>query len=238
MPHYIFDENSHRIFTSGLSSQTTTERINLLLESNELTAINLAAEIKNILLSNAQNCKLKLKKGNKNNDNSAPWFDKECNEMKTNLRTLGKSLKRDPGNGIIRNSLLQHKRLFRQLVRQKKFKYKQNILNEIASKRTNNKDFWKLLDRLSPKKSSISGDLNHDVLTSHFKSLLNTNVCTQMPRDSNEMGQLDYIITLEELKKASAILKPGKALGIDNVSNEMIICLLENHPRIILKLFN
>ena len=38
--------------------------------------------------------------------------------------------------------------------------------------------------------------------------------------------------------KASLILKPGKALGIDNISNEMISCLLEIYPEVILKLFN
>ena len=49
---------------------------------------------------------------------------------------------------------------------------------------------------------------------------------------------LDHKISLEELKKASAILKSGKALGIDNISNEMIQSLLECYPGIILLLFN
>ena len=33
-------------------------------------------------------------------------------------------------------------------------------------------------------------------------------------------------------------MKPGKACGIDGLSNEMIICLLRNNPNILLKLFN
>ena len=43
---------------------------------------------------------------------------------------------------------------------------------------------------------------------------------------------------MEELKRASSILKPGKAVGADNLSNEMISSLVETHPKLILKLFN
>ena len=52
------------------------------------------------------------------------------------------------------------------------------------------------------------------------------------------IGPLDYNISLEELKNASGILQPGKALGIDSISNEMIQSLLQCHPEIILLLFN
>ena len=52
------------------------------------------------------------------------------------------------------------------------------------------------------------------------------------------MGPLDYMISLEELKTASSVLKPGKALGIDNISNEMIRSLVNCYPEIILLLFN
>ena len=38
--------------------------------------------------------------------------------------------------------------------------------------------------------------------------------------------------------KAAYILRPGKAPGIDGISNEMIICLLESNRVVILKLFN
>ena len=58
-------------------------------------------------------------------------------------------------------------------------------------------------------------------------TLLNSQSHSELPPDSKESGQLDYTITLDELMKASLILRPGKALGIDNISNEMISCLLE-----------
>ena len=225
------------IFIAGLTSQATNETNVQLTNSNELTAINIAPEIKTILLSNAQNCKLRKKRiPNKNKDLSAPWFHKECVVMKNKLRKLGGLLKKEPSNDTIRKDLLTQKRLFKKLVIRKKNFYRLGILNEMTIKKSQKKqkDFWKLLDKLSPKKPSIN-NFPHDALSSHFKSLLNSKSYVALPPDSNERGLLDYIITLDELKKASAILKPGKALGIDNLSNEMILCLLENYPEVILK---
>ena len=53
-----------------------------------------------------------------------------------------------------------------------------------------------------------------------------------------ESGPLDYLITPDELKKASECLKAGKAVGVDNIGNEMISCLVEVGPGVLLKLFN
>ena len=110
----------------------------------------------------------------------------------------------------------------------------------MSGEKTNNnqKEFWKLLDKLSKTKTNVSNYIDHETLSSHFRSLLNNKLQGDIPPDSTVRGPLDDAITLDELMKASAILKPGKALGIDNVDNEMILCLVHNYPQIILKLFN
>ena len=59
-----------------------------------------------------------------------------------------------------------------------------------------------------------------------------------IPPDSNEKGKLDYHFTLDELKKASHILKANKASGLHNLSNEMLACFGENYPFLVIKLFN
>ena len=240
-PPFIFDENSRIAFTNGLTSQEIKDKITQLITSENVTAINIAAELKNILLTNAQNCQLKVRKNSDiNKKQSAPWFDKECTDIKNKLRKLGGNLKQEPTNNILRNSLLQQKRLLKKLTKKKKYRYRQDILSEMSIKKANNcqSDFWKLLEKLSKKKPNVSNYIDHETLSSYFRSLLNTKHKVEIPPDSTERGPLDYVITLDELKKASAILKPGKALGIDNVNNEMILCLLQNYPQIILKLFN
>ena len=45
-----------------------------------------------------------------------------------------------------------------------------------------------------------------------------------------ERGPLDQEITLQELLKGSGILKSGKGVGVDNLSTEMLACLVEVHP--------
>ena len=42
----------------------------------------------------------------------------------------------------------------------------------------------------------------------------------------------------DKLERTSDILKPGKAAGLDILSNEMISCLVISKPQIVLKLFN
>ena len=53
-----------------------------------------------------------------------------------------------------------------------------------------------------------------------------------------EKGPLDTEITLEELKNGSYVLRPGKSTGPDPISYEMLECIIEKQPNVLLKLFN
>ena len=54
-----------------------------------------------------------------------------------------------------------------------------------------------------------------------------------------EDGQLDNEITLDELNESAKTSLPlGKAVGVDNLSNEMIASLIDIYPELVLKLFN
>ena len=103
----------------------------------------------------------------------------------------------------------------------------------------NPNEFWKLLGKLSDKKTKTSSYVSHNSLTSHFQSLLNPTKKTNYPPLCSENGPLDHEITLEELKDSyKESLRPGKGVGVDNLSNVMIACLVEACPELILKLFN
>ena len=125
------------------------------------------------------------------------------------------------------------------MVKTKKYQYKCRTLAKMTNMRNekNQKEFWKMLKNISPNKSE-SGGITPGTFARHFQSILNTSIpIIDIPLD-RECGPLDYNITVEEVKKASLTLKPGKATGIDNISNEMILSLFTNYPDIILKLFN
>ena len=62
--------------------------------------------------------------------------------------------------------------------------------------------------------------------------MLTSDTAQPLPENPNENGPLDYPITDDEINSASYSLKPGKAVGADGVSNEMISCLLEYDSKI------
>ena len=77
-------------------------------------------------------------------------------------------------------------------------------------------------------------------LINHFKELLFDDKIKLQFEETGEnvVGALDYPIDLEELKKATKILKSGKGTGIDIIRNEMLVPLVDLHPQLVLRAFN
>ena len=73
---------------------------------------------------------------------------------------------------------------------------------------------------------------------SHFKSILNCKKTLAIPSCSDNAGSLDYTFIKEELAVATAILKAGKCPGLDSITNEMIMCISNIYPNLLLSLFN
>ena len=65
-------------------------------------------------------------------------------------------------------------------------------------------------------------------MLAHFQKLLYQDVNDEFPANDTAIRDMDYAITMDELDKASTILKVGKAPGYDNVLNEMIRCQWKN----------
>ena len=114
-------------------------------------------------------------------------------------------------------------------------------MNQMSCSRRNSRFFWKLLDKMNTKtnenlfKSGISGKR----WKSHFQELFSKNVTdSPIPDSPSTSGPLDHEITIEELEESSYILRNGKSTGRDGILNEMIRCLLNTHPDVILTLFN
>ncbi len=103
---------------------------------------------------------------------------------------------------------------------------------------TNQKKYWKLLGQLEQKDRNNIQYVSPGNLANHFKSILTSNRSIKTPPNSTKIGKLDYPITSEELEKSKKSLKRGKASGLDNLCNEMILWFLELYPHIILTLFN
>ena len=85
-------------------------------------------------------------------------------KLKNEIVRLGNSLKKEPENSVIRLILFSHKKAFKKVVENKKKNYKQYIMDKLSSSQNNQKNFWKLLDKLSEKKEDISYFVSHEIL--------------------------------------------------------------------------
>ena len=121
------------------------------------------------------------------------------------------------------------------MVAKKKDSYKGRILQQLSSK-SDQKEYWKLINKLASNFEHEKVQVGDNRMLAHFQKLLYQDVHDQFP--ATAIGDMDYAITMDELDKASTILKAGKAPGYDNVLNEMIRCLMEKYPKLIIKLFN
>ena len=106
--------------------------------------------------------------------------------------------------------------------------------------KNDSKKFWKLLDKLKGEDQNeiFIERMGARKIKTAFESILRAKNDPVCPPDSKENGPLDTEITLEELKNGSYVLRPGKATGPDPISYEMLECIIEKKPNVLLKLFN
>ena len=206
--------------------------------ANEENAEKLVVEITDILIDATKVSRIKPKKVN--NNRNAPWFDQECQSLKNAIKRKCRKLKHVVDNQKLNLEIFNENKRLKKMIKIKKNEYKSGILENMEINKKDQKLFWKLLDKLQHNSDDIiKNNISGDKWEKHFKSVLQSKITTaKYPPDSREVGPLDYNIELEEMLKASYILKCNKATGYDSLSNEMIKCLLDINPRILLKLFN
>lgn len=239
-PGFIWDEESIDVYKSNLKKLCNEVKIKALLNAPISSPSQLAGEIKDLLWRNTELSNLRKKKVDQGGNKSEPWFDKECLESKKQISNLGKKLAQNPSDQTARISVLEAKRYFRKIALAKKRRYRKNIVSDLEKKRScgKAKDFWKTLRKISPKNEKDTVQPSMSEYMSHFKTISNSTRPQDTPDLSEEIGPLDFDITLEELLDACKKLVRGKAFGFDDICNEMIKCLVEVYPGIVLKLFN
>ena len=88
------------------------------------------------------------------------------------------------------------------------------------------------------KKADYISCISHDSWVNHFRKIRTSDRDPVYPPDDENEGPLDYEISLEELNDSSGVLKNGKKWGADLVSYEMLKCIKEYNPRLLLKVLN
>ena len=235
---FIWEEDSSLTFTQKLVSEECKKTVQDLMNKENLKIEDIRDFLTNVAKASdikKTNNKKKYKKKDK------PWFDDECQSIKSEISQCGKLLRHKPQSTEIREKLYILKRKLRNLVRGKKNKYETSVVNDMCENLSNGeqKKYWKLLRKLE--NTNDSNSYIPDIqLVNHFKELLQAGETTETwdKQTGNVTGDLDYQITEHELNIASKILKAGKGTGIDVIRNEMITPLVAHYPKLLIRVFN
>ena len=188
----------------------------------------------------AEKANLKVKKQKKSTKKGFIWFDDECAKAKKDLKILNKELQLDPHSATSRQKCFFANKKYKNLLRTKKRQHRNQIICDMSISKNDSKKFWKLLDKLKAEDHNeiFIERMGARKVKTAFESILRAKNDPVCPPDSMEKGPLDTEITLEELKNGSYVLRPGKSTGPDPISYEMLECIIEKQPNVLLKLFN
>lgn len=190
------------------------------------------------ILKEAANCCLTYKVKTRNADHSKDcvFNNPEVRKAKGAFNRSWKLYRKDISNSNRYRDFIINRSRYKRL-KYTYFRYnKEDKLMKLANiESTDPKLFWKTVRRFTASKKTTS-NIKPDEWVKHFKDLLNITqphninkeyldyIQTSLPVLEQNMlpGQLDYEITDKELEKAIKNLKNGKAMGPDEIPNEMI----------------
>ena len=170
---------------------------------------------------------------------SKKWFDKECDELKHDVRVSGKHRHQNPENSLFKSKYHEKLKEFKRTCKSKRYYFWKDKFTDIEQSLNDPKNFWNKWKQFSetdttPRKPDIKGKDWYD----HFSNLHSAS--------QNENGKLppfnikpkSYIsnepFSKKEFTNAIAKLKNKKAEGSDSICNEMI----KNAPCVILDLIH
>ena len=237
---YLNTQDKQKLKES-LKSPEIADRLKLMTMNYKGDPQTMMSEVSKTLLDACSKANIKPKNKSCKIGNDEPWFDTECRKLKNSIKRKCKTLRKNSSKKNLNSEILAQNKLLKNMIKKKKEEYKLKVVNEMNLKKGDQKTFWKLLRKLkNPKTEKLfQNAISGKKWENHFKRVLIDNSHEpKYPPDSQNIGPLDGIITMDELSKASYVLRPNKSSGSDLISNEMLLCLIEVQPEILIKLLN
>ena len=242
-PKFKCDDKSRGIFIKNiLANQNEIDEISQRIEAG---LIESTGEMIQQLFYNAAINAFKPKNAKSQKDwkkkkkSNKKWFDKECNDLKKNVRNLGRKKYNKPHESLLREKYHEKLKEYKRKCKSKKYNFWQNTLTEVEKSLGDPTTFWKKWKNLNESHTSISQpNITGDKWFDYFKNLHtetnNSNIEVDPNSINSKMGNLENKepFTRKEFEKIIKKLKKEKAEGGDSISNEMI----KNSPKAILDL--
>ena len=178
------------------------------------------------------------------NVNRKKWFDKECNNLKIEVRKLGRHKGKDPKNNLIREKYHEKLRLYKRTCMSRKHKFWLQKFDMLEDSLNDPKGVWSKWKNCTEQVTSLPGtEITGDVWFNHFSKLhtaepgdtTNPNIDSQLPPPCEV---LNSPFTITELLEEISKMKNNKSVGYDSISNEMIKGAPRNVLEMILDFIN
>ena len=231
----FWDDDSPAKFTEIFRTHEQEIRETLTLPPNT----NILEKFQKIVKSVVDEGKFKKRRTKTSND--AVWFDNDCKKVKEEVRVAGKNIQCNPNELSLRKILTDKKKEFRKIVREKKRSHANSIFDKMLQydQQRESKRFWNSLKKLNNEKEvDYVSCISQQSWIDHFKKVRTSDSEPNYPPDDTDDGPLDYEISEEELDDSSGVLKNGKKCGIDLISYEMLKCIRDYNPQLLLKVLN
>ena len=229
-----WDNLTQEIFIRNINSETWQTKMKDLI-AEDLDTVDLDKHMQKISSWLTSAAGIRPRKNNKHcrKKKHKKWYTRDCESLKARLKSVSRTFLKDPYNRYKRDMFFQNKRAYNKLIKKCKHQFRQNIINKLEE--INEKDpqeYWKLVEQLKEidlddKVEQISAH----TFKNHYKSLLTDSNNAPSLKEKIEnlinepfFNELDYVITRKEIADAVRKVKLGKAVGIDNVSGEMLRC--------------
>ena len=216
---------------------------------DEITDVIVLAGNKSLFMKSFKPTKRKIKKVNKKK-----WYDKDCRSLLKELKSVKNLFNRNISNDEVRIRYFRKFREYKKLIKYKRRKYREN-LTEILSKtmETDPQAAWKVIHEL--KNESLPSDkaekINRTQWYTHYRDLLKSDNSEmdnkrqhqikdelQDFENAEQLDNLDYDITENEIMNAYKKLKNNKSSAYDMIENEMLKSALPVISKTVVKIFN
>lgn len=255
-----WDSLMDEVFRTKLSNQATQDELDNIckasINSGEqceevlMKMNNILREAANVKLSsNRISKKSKRKKTIRKN----PWYSDELTILKSQLKTAGEKLLKNYNDSNLRQSFYKLKKRYKAAVKCKRRQYKQDLYNRLENlSEENPKEYWTLFEKLKNCHNYNENEecpIDDKDWIKHYTKLFgprqyDKDRIDEINREINELIELNdssllnVPISPEEINEASKYLKNNKAVGLDQISNEMIKCAIPFILSALKRLFN
>ena len=123
--------------------------------------------------------------------------------------------------------------------RRKKRNFNKKQVRALGDHHNEPKRFWKGIKKLCHASENCgASNIDLENWETHFKNTIQTDRFVPKANESLSTGPFDADISEDEIVSILKSLKTNKSPGLDQITNEMILCLHEAHSSLLKNLFN